>query len=298
MLSILIPIFNQDVRPLVQDLSEQCMKEKIRFQILCFDDGSKEKYKKINRSVESAFGVSYLEFRQNVGRSKIRNKLAFNAMYDNLLFLDCDSEIASKKFIKKYKKAITAHTVIYGGTMYSKRKPRSLEKMLHWKYGQKRERAPVEKRNKHPYDTFRSNNFVMDRDLFLSVRFNEEIEGYGHEDTLFAQQLKEQEISLHHVDNPVIHGGLEKVETYLAKVDESIRNLVELNRGKYRLSTRLTKTYEKIKSWNLWPVISWLAKRYDNRYASALTSKNPNLRLLDLYKLASYHKCLDANTRQ
>ena len=85
MLSILIPIYNHDVRKLVVALAEQCQKCRIRYQILCFDDGSKERYKKINRQLETIYGVSYLEFEHNMGRARIRNKLGFNAMYDQLL---------------------------------------------------------------------------------------------------------------------------------------------------------------------------------------------------------------------
>ena len=40
MLSILIPIYNYNVYPLVLELHEQCMTLGISFEILCQDDGS------------------------------------------------------------------------------------------------------------------------------------------------------------------------------------------------------------------------------------------------------------------
>lgn len=91
MLSILIPVYNYDVRSLVGDLAKQCLEASIPFEILCYDDHSQEEFDRINQKVIQLEGVTYFRLAKNVGRSMIRNHLAQVARYDHLLFLDCDS---------------------------------------------------------------------------------------------------------------------------------------------------------------------------------------------------------------
>lgn len=273
-------------------LAEQCQKCGINYQILVFDDASKDRYKKINRRAETVFGVSYIEFRENMGRSKIRNKLGFNAMYDHLLFLDCDSKIISKKYIKNYLKVINKAPVIYGGTIYSRRAPKARSKKLHWLYGNKRERLPLHKRKHYPYQSFRSNNFIINRDIFLKHPFDEEITGYGHEDTLFAQDLEKSGHKILHIDNPVRHGGLEKTEKFLKKVEEGVNNLVKLRlRGK-QIETSLTRFHSKLDRWGLLSIARFILKVLRGTIQRRLNSSNPSILWLDLYKLDLYDKAL------
>ena len=115
MLSILIPVFNNKVVKLVKELHDQCVRAKIKFEILVFDDGSREKIKQENKALNGIFGVNYLELSENIGRSRIRNKLAKTAGFPYLLYLDADSKINSRKFIKNYilkKNYIILHHVV------------------------------------------------------------------------------------------------------------------------------------------------------------------------------------------
>ena len=292
MLSVLIPIYNQDVRKLVSDLALQCQKEGIHYQILCFDDGSKEKYLKINRAIETIYGVSYIEFQENVGRSRIRNKLGFNAMYDHLLFLDCDSKVDTKRYIKNYLNVLKSHDVVYGGTIYSKRAPRSQKKILHWRYGQLRERLPLDKRISSPWQSFRSNNFLIKRDVFLLNQFDEKIVGYGHEDTLFAQHLKANNIQIHHIHNPVRHGGLETVDVFLQKVEESVVNLVKLQSRGIKIETALTTYANKIEALKMTAVFEWFYQQLESVIQVRLRGKKPSMLWLDVYKLNIYIKAI------
>ena len=58
MLSILIPIYNEDVISLVESLVRQG-RGLLEFEILCFDDGSKESYHQANKILEKY--PSYVE---------------------------------------------------------------------------------------------------------------------------------------------------------------------------------------------------------------------------------------------
>ncbi|MBK9736542.1 MAG: glycosyltransferase [Saprospiraceae bacterium] len=128
MLSILIPIYNQDVRPLVYTLAKQCNKLNINYQILCFDDLSEEKYKQKNRELAFKVNINYTEMSENLGRSKIRNWLGKAAYFEYILFLDGESTIKSKDFVKNYVSALPTESVIYGGRKYATKNQQILKK--------------------------------------------------------------------------------------------------------------------------------------------------------------------------
>jgi len=145
MLSILIPIYNIDCTKLVNELHKQCIKSNVIFEILCFDDCSKPEFREKNQVLSFLFGVSYVELRENQGRAKIRNLLAGNASNKFLLFIDADSKIPNKSYIRKYLAELMPGEVIYGGRSYQKNKP-GAKKVLHWFYGSNRESLPAKKR--------------------------------------------------------------------------------------------------------------------------------------------------------
>ena len=53
MISILIPTYNYNIVPLVNELYKQVTKEKIDFEILVYDDGSLSDINKKNESINS-----------------------------------------------------------------------------------------------------------------------------------------------------------------------------------------------------------------------------------------------------
>jgi len=130
MLSIAIPIYNQDVRALAYTLAKQCSKAGIPYQILCFDDGSQQKYRDLNRELGQKMHINYTEMPENLGRSRIRNWLGKLAAFDYILFLDGDSTVKSKDFIQKYLSCLPAQGILYGGRVYTSRKP-AKKKRLH-----------------------------------------------------------------------------------------------------------------------------------------------------------------------
>lgn len=289
MISILIPIYNFDVTALVEKLVMLCSKAKIRFEIICFDDGSSPKFKTINQPILNLVGVNYVELSQNYGRSRIRNKLAKVAQYDHLLFLDCDSKIKYAGFIKNYVKAIKADVeVCYGGRFYKKSKPRAKSKVLHWKYGSLREALPLKKRKKKPYLSFLSNNFLIQRELFLQILFDESIQGYGYEDLVFAGVLEYNEIEITHIQNPTEHIDLIKTEDFLAKAETATDNLKNLiKQGKIR-GTKLSRTAELLQKCLIANLFLRWYNRNESRILENLHSADPSMKYLDAFKLHLY----------
>ena len=97
MLSILIPTYNYDCRRLVSDLYQQAEQAGIEYEIIVADDASPTYiYKEKNREINHLPNCRLIELQENVGRSRIRNRLADEALHEWILFMDCDAEVISK----------------------------------------------------------------------------------------------------------------------------------------------------------------------------------------------------------
>ncbi len=294
MLSILIPIYNYDVTSLVIRLAKQCEKAKINYEIICFDDGSRERIKAKNQALRSVFRVNYVEMSENLGRAKIRNWLAKAASFDRMLFMDCDSKVPGSHFIQNYVDCIKEHQVVYGGRTYTKKMPKSKKKQLHWKYGTAREALNARKRSKRPYLNFLTNNFVIDSQLYARIKLDETITQYGYEDTLFAERLKELNVPIKHIDNPLQHKGVETTKVFLEKLQKATSNLATLYKTKALRHTRLIDFYERLKYWKLLPTFLNYYEKNQNRIESRLMEENPKLRYLQMHKLWLFHQYLNA----
>jgi glycosyltransferase involved in cell wall biosynthesis len=290
MLSVLVPVYNFDVRELIRSLSDQAIDSKVPFEIIVIDDASREEFKKLNRELQDLKNVTYLEESENLGRSRIRNKLADIAKYDNLLYLDCDSQVTNTNFLQKYIDHTCDKNVVYGGRAYNINKPSDSRYRLHWFYGIKREQIPVNVRESDPNKSFMTNNFMISREAINKVRFNEKIRGYGHEDTLFGYDLLKCNITISHIDNPVTHIGLEPSQEFLRKTCEGIKNLkriMKINGNENRLVRDITilAYYKKFKTLGLDSLVKYLYIIFESGMRKNLTSNHPNLFIFDLYKL-------------
>lgn len=286
MLSILIPVFEFDVVELVKELSHQSMEIQIEYEIICIDDKSSREILALNAPLEFMRDVKYVKSPENLGRSVVRNRLASMASYPYLLFMDCDSLVTRKNYISSYIKNADPNVVIYGGRCYDPTPPQDRRKYLRWLYGTRRETTTAAQRNKYPYKSFMTNNLLIPKDLYMKIRMNESIKGYGHEDTAFGKQLKVHGIPVKHIDNPLCHIGLENAEDFLTKTEEGIRNLTYLIRNKLiDDDVKLYKYYLLIRRLGLLPILrKSLINRRQTIY-SKLISGNPTLRQFDIYKL-------------
>lgn len=288
MLSVLIPVYNFDIITLIKDLHQQLTESGIPFEILCFDDGSKENFKQINRNItlSSYYPITYFELEQNLGRARIRNVLAAKAQYPYLLFMDCDSKVIHSNYIEYYIEYLQHDTLLYGGRSYAPTPPDQPELLFHWLYGTHREAKNVITRSKQPYHSFMTNNFLIPKSIFDSIKFDERLTKYGHEDTLFGLELQKHNIKILHLDNPLEHIGLEEVNTFLEKTQQGIQNLAELAKEHPDLDTTLIKTWKYLQKWRLTGFIYFILQLILPFIQRNLKSGNPSLKLFDLYKLS------------
>ncbi|WP_298761912.1 glycosyltransferase family 2 protein [uncultured Psychroserpens sp.] len=287
MLSVLIPVYNYDVRGLVNTLHDQLMSAQISFEIICIDDYSKAEIGTINSEIQQLAHTSYHISSSNKGRVATRHTLAAQASFDWLLFLDADVLPTSDAFVSSYLAYLTSdYDAIYGGFAYNKEAPQT-EFLLRWTYGRSKEQVKADIRNKKPYKITISANFLIKQSVFKRINSKITYKGYGY-DNYFGSLLKTEKSNIFHIDNEVFHLGLESNASYLNKVEQSVDTLLKLdNQGLINTTENsLVVVFRTIKQWKLNVLFSWIFKKFKGRFTSNLLSKKPSMLMLQLYKLS------------
>jgi glycosyltransferase involved in cell wall biosynthesis len=291
MLSILIPVYNYDVRAFVKCLSDQSVALNVPVEIICLDDASESKFQTLNVEVDALPNVKYIASEVNLGRSAIRNEMVSKAQFEHLLFLDCDGRCVYDDYLSRYMQAWSEYDVIYGGRIYNDRAPDDHDLYFHWYCGQNREALLAPARQENPFKSFMTNNFLVRRAVYDQVKMDEGVVGYGHEDTLFAQELKRAGFHIDHIDNPIEHEGIEPFEVFLRKSENGVRNLAQLIKSKkVDDSIRLVRFYHKLHRFGMLPIIAWLVRRMEGKIIQNLRGPAPNLLWFDLWKLSKLSK--------
>jgi glycosyltransferase involved in cell wall biosynthesis len=226
MISVCIPVYNFDINPLVESLLEEILAHSLAVEIVLIDDCSQERVKQKNKVEHN--NVKYIQLTENIGRSKIRNLFLKYVTNDYLLFLDCDSFIISKDFLRSYMAQLqNKDSVICGGRVYPENRP-NRSRLLRWKYGVKKESKTAVERMANPNKSFMTNNFLIKKSVLLDIQFDEQLTQYGHEDTLFGLELKKAGITITHIENPIFNGDIETNEVFLEKSEKALDNLILL----------------------------------------------------------------------
>lgn len=285
MLSIVIPTYNYSVFDLVLELKNQCDSIGINYEIIVQDDhsNSENENEKINKLEYCSFSSNS----ENLGRAKNRNLLAQKATFPYLLFLDADTFPIHKNFISNYILEINdANKIVYGGIRYQEEQPPK-EKLLRWIYGKNREALSVEQRNKNIYLSFLTLNFLIHKEVFKTVSFNESIPNLRHEDTLFSYELMKNNISLKHVENPVYHFGIDNFDKALQKEHESLlalKNLLDKNLLPVEY-VKISRLYTIIKNLKAKFLIAFSFKVIKPLLLKNISSETPSLVLFDVYRI-------------
>lgn len=287
MLSICIGIYNWNVSQLVKDLHQQATKLLIDFEIILIDDASGILYSK-NDELAQLSNVLYFKNNQNIGRAAIRNKLANQAKFPNLLFMDCDTAVIDDNYLKKYVSEIDSAEVISGGYAYPQQKPHK-PYILRWYYGKYVEEQPAAMRNRNPNFSFSTFNFLIKKSLFNQLQFDESLSGYGHEDTLFGWQLLHIGINVRHIDNPLLHEVQIETPAYIQQTEQAIQNLLHIyekieDKEQWIGSISLLRFMKKIEKKHLLYCLRVIFNLTQSIVKWALTSYYPSLRLFNLYK--------------
>ncbi|MCU4175527.1 glycosyltransferase family 2 protein [Carboxylicivirga sp. N1Y90] len=292
MLSICIPVYNYDLRPLITELINQARVIDLNIEIIVYDDGSDQSFKNLFAELKTINEVRYYEAAENIGCAATRNQMAVWAKFSNILFIDSDSALP-KNYLKKYQPLLKSDILItYGGRVHPIKLP-SADKSLRWKVGKKREDFNAEQRRIIPNKSFMSNNFLAKKELFDKVSFNASIKRSGHEDTMFGIELEEKGICINHIDNAVTHIGLESNDEFILKNRNRLETLklimsVKQNNKLVKKRIKIIKYYELSKLAGLLPIIRFAYRKTNKAIEKSMHSKSPNLWLFDFYKLGYY----------
>jgi glycosyltransferase involved in cell wall biosynthesis len=293
-ISLLIPVCDYDIVALVHSMKGAIGKVPEFTEILIGDDGSSNEFREKYRSLEGA-GVRLIISEKNIGRAAIRNKLALEASGDYIIFIDADTMLTgtSEVYIKSWLPMLKRSRVVCGGVLYHESPPGDPDKLLRWKYGRKREQRNAAEKNKNPHANFSTFNVLFDKSIFAKIRFNEELKQYGHEDTLMGYQLKKAGIDVLHINNVLMHEGLESNKDYLTKTKLGIENLSKLydnvtDKKSFSETVKLLRVYNRLRFFKLTRILAGIFIRYRDRMEIRLDSTNLSLRLFSFYKICMF----------
>lgn len=278
MLSVLIPVYNYDISALLDAVTTQCKETGIAYEILIGDDASA-----IPVNYDSAQCRTIINS-ANKGRTATRLILANEATYETLLFLDADVLPADNDFINRYLPYVEKkQSVVFGGYTYSEKHP-GAEKSLRYAYGRAREQRTAVQRQADPFNVF-SGNLLIQKKVFLECN-PLEAKGYGL-DILFSYNLYQKGIKPSHIDNPIIHLGLENNEVFFAKALESVAQRKQWLSGEPGLAhiNGLCRHYLLLKKSGTTPLVAWLFTTFERTLRKWFMKHNPSLRAFDLYRL-------------
>lgn len=284
MISILIPCYNYNAYDLVSRLEKECLTLGIVFEIISIDDASFSTLNEVNQKINMLTNCKFFESKKNIGRVANRQLLSQKAQYKWLLYIDVDVKPLNDNFIKVYVNEIKkGFEVVFGGFNYKNIESNNLRYL----FGKSREDVHSVIRNKNPYKYIISSNFLVKKVIFDKINKNININGYGM-DYFFGALLKENLVSINHIDNEVTHYGLDDNSKFLAKTKEALENLHYLNTNKLINKNDITilKYYRLFNFFGLKKIISKLINIYSKSIESNLKGSNPSLFVFDLYRLS------------
>ena len=286
-LSILIPTYNDLCVKLVGDLRQQAEQTGIGYEILVGDDGSTDhEVVSENRQIDQWAHCRYLVQPQNTGRAAIRNRLAREARYDWLLFVDSDMTVVRPDYISLYAAQDDADVVDGGVTIGGDAE--ALRQNLRYLYEKASEHEhTAEMRQKKPYQDFHTANFLIRRDLMLSHPFDERFRYYGYEDVLFGKQLRADHIAITHIDNPMGFCTFESNPDFVSKTEEGLRTLYQFQ-SELRGYSRLITLVEGIHIPLILSLIRLSHRLFSGLIRHNLCGRHPSLKLFKFYKLGYY----------
>ncbi len=294
MFSFLISTNNYDCSRLLHDIDAQCAAFRERtpefdYEILLGDDASTDaNAEQANRrAAEALTHCRYVAVSQNQGQANMRNRLCDAARFPYLVFMDSDAQVCDVSFVENYWQNRDKAPVVCG----SVRNPSGRAAVgteLRWRYEHKAEKVrTVAFRAAHPFNYFTAFNVLIHRDVFQRIRFDARCTKYGYEDALFGLQLQKLGIQIAHIDNPLVHLGIDSNASFLAKTETALQTLHSLGSpmtdfaGPSRLQRKLQRFGLSRLAATAFCAVRPLLRRH-------LLGRRPSLLFFAVYKLGYY----------
>lgn len=294
MLSILIPTYNCDCLRLATDLQQQCEETQayygatqFDYEIIIGDDASTdETVTARNELAELLPNCRVMNSTPNLGRARICNRLMSAAAFPHLLLIDADAEVCTDNFIHTYWTRRNEADVVVGSIRTPHTAPQGHELRLKYEHAAEAKRSAAY-RNAHPTENFSTFNILFSRRVVETVRFDERCVEYGYEDALMGIEIARNGYSILHIDNPLLHTGINNNLSFLANTEASLRTLARLG-SPIDQNARIARAHQAITRHRLLPLLHLFFRIFHPLLRRQLLSRRPSLLLFNLYKLGYY----------
>jgi GT2 family glycosyltransferase len=228
-LSVLIPFYRDDPRPLLIALASEAERAELSVEIVLFDDGEPDA--DLNNAVSEQVSalpvpVRLLTAHRNVGRACGRNRLASAAIGDWLLFLDADMTVPDG-FLWGWLETIDSREfdAAFGG--YTADPVTCRAHRLHAALARASDEHSAATRQSIGATAVCTSNLLVRVEIMRQTPFDEHFTGWGWEDVDWA--VRADKIGqLVHVDHPAGHAGWQTADALLRKFRDAARNYARL----------------------------------------------------------------------
>ena len=295
MLSILIPTYNFDCLPLIRDLNRQCKTlsssdAAFIYEIIVVDDGSPDSnlVHQLSIGIEELGNslVKFIALPQNVGLAAARNVLMRNAIGEWLIFIDSDAAVINDNFVSLYWQHRFDGDAVVGGIVHPQVTHPGYELRIAYEKTYEKKRS-LDWRKKHPYSIFSAFNLMIRKDVIERYGFDEHCREYGYEDFLLGIALESDHVNVVHINNPLLHTGIDTSEVFLKKTEIGVRTLLGLPL-ELQSKVSLSRFASKLKKFKIDRVVGYLLNKLRPVLRKQLLSSRPSIFLLQLYKLGGY----------
>ena len=228
----------------------------------------------------------YIIREHNSGRAVIRNFLAQQAQYEYCLFLDSDRNINNNNFIQNYI-GLTDISIACGGLHIPDDDSQYANNIRYCMERKYEKHNTAKERQTKPYNNFNTSNFIVKREIILNIPFDTRFRKYGYEDVFWGKQLKEQNIPILHIDNPILLDDLETNPEFISKMEEGMDTLYTFKEdlkgysGVIRMSEKLERMKFKYSFHFIFNIFRETIKRN-------LIGNRPVIPLINIYKLGVF----------
>ena len=125
---------------------------------------------------------------------------------------------------------------------------------------------------------------MIEKDVFMKIRFDESYVRYGYEDVQFGHELEENGVSILHIDNPMAHIGLDDSASYLNKTRQAVQNAYD-HKDEIEDSSKLLTHYNQVIRWKMRWFFRLVWAFFQKSMEKNLLGPKPGLRIFSLYKL-------------
>ena len=128
---------------------------------------------------------------------------------------------------------------------------------------------------------------MIEREVFVACPFDERFTRSGYEDVLFGKMLKQQQVPVTHIDNPVMMTEFESNPDYVTKIERSMRTLYTF-RQELKGYSRILTFDDGIHISAIRSLIRLWHRVFGNMERRNLCGHSPILKLFSLYRLGYY----------